>query len=99
MAKVYAVYIMASASGVLYIGVTNNLDRRVLQHKSGVVPGFSARYKTKKLVYFELFGDVRTAIGREKELKGWVRRRKIALIEAKNPGWRDLSERWAAIEA
>jgi putative endonuclease len=89
--KTYSVYIMASASGVLYIGVTNNLDRRVFEHKNKMVPGFSARYNVRKLVYFELFGNVRAAIAREKELKGWLRRRKVALIESVNPHWNDLS--------
>ena len=89
--KTYSVYIMASASGVLYIGVTNDLERRVFQHKNKLVPGFSARYNVQKLVYFELFGDVRAAIAREKELKGWLRRRKVALIESTNPQWKDLS--------
>ncbi len=91
--KTYAVYIMASVSGVLYIGVTNDLERRVLEHKQKLVPGFSARYNVRKLVYFELFADVRAAIVREKELKGWLRRKKIALIESVNPRWQDLSMR------
>jgi putative endonuclease len=91
--KTYSVYIMASASGVLYIGVTNNLDRRVFQHKNKGVPCFSARYNVQKLVYFELFGYVRAAIAREKELKGWLRKRKVALIESVNPHWNDLSLR------
>jgi putative endonuclease len=71
--KTYSVYIMASASGVLYIGVTNDLERRVFEHKHKRVPGFSARYNIQKLVYFETFGDVRAAIAREKQLKGWLR--------------------------
>ena len=82
---------MASASGVLYIGVTNDLDRRVFEHKTKRVPGFSARYNVQKLVYFESFGDVRAAIAREKQLKGWLRSRKVALIESTNPQWKDLS--------
>src|SRR4051812_49683592 len=89
--KTYCVYIMAGASGVIYIGVTNDIERRVVEHKSKSVPGFSARYNLTKLVYFEMFGDVRAAISREKELKGWVRRRKVALIESMNPQWGDLS--------
>ena len=89
--KTYCVYIMAGASGVIYIGVTNDLERRVGEHKRKAVPGFSARYNLTKLVYFEMFGDVRAAISREKELKGWVRRRKVALIESMNPQWSDLS--------
>ncbi len=89
--KTYCVYIMAGASGVIYIGVTNDIERRVVEHKSKAVPGFSARYNLTKLVYFEAFSDVRAAIAREKELKGWLRRRKIALIETVNPRWKDLS--------
>ncbi len=89
--KTYSVYVMASASGVLYVGVTNDLERRVFEHRNKRVPGFSARYNTQKLVYFETFGDVRTAIAREKQLKGWLRSRKVALIESINPQWKDLS--------
>jgi putative endonuclease len=89
--KTYSVYIMASASGVLYIGVTNDIERRVFEHKQKRIPGFSARYNVQKLVYFEAFGDVRAAIAREKQLKGWLRSRKVALIESTNPQWKDLS--------
>jgi putative endonuclease len=92
--KSYCVYIMAGESGVIYIGVTNDIERRVLEHKNRFVPGFSARYNLQKLVYFEVFGDVRAAIAREKQLKGWLRRRKIALIESVNPKWNDLSPAW-----
>jgi putative endonuclease len=88
--KTYCVYIMASASGVLYIGVTNNLENRAFQHASKMVAGFTARYNVRKLVYFELFGDIRVAIAREKQIKGWLRKRKIALIESVNPSWADL---------
>jgi putative endonuclease len=89
--KTYHVYIMASASRVLYIGVTNNLARRVSEHKEKRIPGFSARYRVSELVYFEAFGDIRVAIAREKQIKGWLRTRKIALIETLNPQWKDLS--------
>src|SRR5437762_5118534 len=89
--KTYSVYIMASSSGVLYIGITNDLERRAAEHKKKLVPGFSARYNVSKLVYFELFGNVHAAIAREKQLKGWLRKRKIALIESVNPQWNDLS--------
>src|SRR5690348_5609807 len=89
--KTYCVYIMTGGSGVLYIGVTNDLERRVIEHKNKAVPGFSARYNLTKLVYFEAFHDVRAAIAREKELKGWVRRRKVVLIESANRTWADLS--------
>lgn len=89
--RIYHVYIMASASRVLYVGVTNDLLRRVSEHKQRNVPGFTARYRVTELVYFEAFGDVRVAIAREKQIKGWLRVRKIALIEAFNPRWKDLS--------
>jgi putative endonuclease len=89
---VYHVYMMASASGVLYLGVSWDLERRVLEHKKKVRVGFSSRYNTSKLVYFEAFGQVKSAIAREKEIKGWRREKKVALIEGMNREWRDLSE-------
>jgi len=89
---VYHAYMMASASGVLYIGVTNHLERRVAEHQSKRTPGFSGTYNTTELVYFELFSDIRNAIAREKQWKTWHRNKKIALIERLNPLWRDLSE-------
>ncbi|HTD22446.1 MAG TPA: enoyl-CoA hydratase-related protein [Terriglobales bacterium] len=93
--KIYYVYIMASHKRVLYIDVTSKLEHRVWQHKHDVFPeGFSVRYRTHKLVYFETYSDVVTAITREKELKGWIRSRKVALIDAENPKWRDLSKDW-----
>ena len=85
------VYILSSKSGVLYIGVTSRLDTRFLQHKKKLIGGFSAKYHTDRLVYFEGFEDIRVAIAREKQLKGWRRAKKIALIESLNPAWRDLS--------
>lgn len=88
---VFHVYIMASASGVLYVGVTNHLESRVIEHKQKVVPGFSKTYNTTKLVYFEAFGDIRDAIAREKQLKRWRREKKVFLIEKQNPRWLDLS--------
>ena len=75
-------------------GVTNNIERRVAEHREGRVPGFSARYKTWVLVFVEVFGNVRAAIAREKHIKGWLRRSKIALIESLNPHWKDLSSQW-----
>jgi putative endonuclease len=90
----YHVYIMASRSGVLYIGVTNDLTRRVSEHQRKAVPGFTARYRVSRLVHFESFDQVRDAIAREKQLKGWRREKKIALIEKANSAWRDLSEGW-----
>jgi len=89
---VFHVYIMASASGVLYIGVTNAIEVRVIQHKQQGTPSFTKSYNTTKLVYFEPFTDVRDAIAREKQLKRWRREKKVALIEKQNPQWLDLSE-------
>jgi putative endonuclease len=77
---------------MLYIGVTSNLERRILEHKNKLIPGFTQKYNLHRLVYFESFGDVRDAIVREKQLKGWLRARKVALIESKNPNWNDLSK-------
>ena len=89
---VYHVYIMASESGVLHTGVTNFPERRAAKRKLGQVNGFSQKYKTSKLVYFEPFGDIRNAIAREKQLKRRRREKKVFLIERMNPTWRDLSE-------
>lgn len=88
----YCVYILASANKVLYIGVTNDLRRRLYEHKTGAIPGFTARYKVDRLVYFECTSDPNAAIAREKELKGWKRERKVALIEVDNPEWDDLAD-------
>jgi len=90
----YFVYIMANKTHRLYIGVTNDLQRRVGEHKQGLVPGFTSRYNITRLVYFETFEDIHAAIAREKKLKGWLRAKKIALIESVNPAWDDLSEQW-----
>jgi putative endonuclease len=90
----YSVYIVASYSGVLYIGMTSDLQERVWQHKNGVFEGFTKKYKCHRLVFFERFSHVAHAIRREKQLKGWTRVRKIALIESMNPRWQDLSENW-----
>lgn len=91
----FYVYILSSRSGVLYTGVTNDLVRRVHEHKAGEVPGFTRQYRVNRLVYYESFADVNEAIAAEKRIKGWVRAKKIALIETDNPTWRDLSEDWA----
>ncbi len=88
---VYHVYILASASGVLYTGVTNGLERRVVQHRQDLCDGFTKKYEVKRLVYFEGFGDVRDAISREKQIKGWRREKKLALIRRMNPKFGDLS--------
>ena len=82
---------MTNKSRTLYTGVTNDLERRVYEHKQKLVPGFTAKYNITRLVYFEVAQDVRAAIAREKQIKGWLRRRKIALIESMNPKWADLS--------
>lgn len=89
--KTYYVYIVASASRVLYIGVTNNIKRRVEEHRQKSVPDFTAHYNTRELVHVEPFGSMRAAILREKQLKRWIRAKKIALIESSNPHWKDLS--------
>lgn len=85
---------MSNRSKTLYTGVTSSLDRRVWQHKNHVFPGFTAEYKVDRLVYFEQYSDIRTAIAREKEIKGWTRLKKMALIVSMNPTWRDLSDDW-----
>lgn len=88
----YFVYILSNNyNTVLYIGVTNNLERRIYEHKNELVDGFSKRYKTHKLVYFEQTSNVEEAICREKQLKGWTRKKKEALINSINPQWQDLS--------
>jgi putative endonuclease len=83
---------MTNKSGTLYTGVTNNLERRVYEHKHHLVDGFTKKYKIDKLVYFEDTNDINAAISREKQIKGWLRKKKIALIESMNPSWKDLSE-------
>ena len=78
-------------NSVLYVGVTNNLERRVYEHQSGLIEGFTQKYNVHKLVWYESCGDVKDAIAREKQLKGWVRSKKEALIRQMNPDWKDLS--------
>jgi putative endonuclease len=92
--RFYFTYIIASRSRTLYVGVTGDLHRRVFQHKQKTHPGFTARYNCNRLVWFESFSEVGAAIQREKEIKGWTRARKIALIQPANPTWEDLSEQW-----
>ncbi|OGB73446.1 endonuclease [candidate division Kazan bacterium RIFCSPHIGHO2_01_FULL_44_14] len=92
--KEYYVYIMASRSGVLYVGVTNDLNRRAYEHEHELIPGFSSKYKTQQLVYFESCLDVESAIAREKQFKGWRRSKKETLIQRMNPGWEDISMQW-----
>src|SRR5208282_4389740 len=86
------VYILASKSGVLYIGVTNRLTRRTIEHRQKFVEGFTKKYNVTRVVHWERFGDIRSAIAREKQIKGWLRSKKVALIESRNPGWIDLAE-------
>jgi putative endonuclease len=89
----YFVYILASKrNGTLYVGVTNDLVRRVQEHRQGLVPGFTKRYGVKFLVYFETHNDINEAISREKRVKRWLRKWKLELIESQNPQWRDLWE-------
>ena len=85
-------YIMASESGVIYVGVTSDLPDRVMQHKSRLVPGFTRKYNVTKLVWFEAHSSARAAISREKQIKGWGRMKKVKLIEGRNPTWKDLSQ-------
>ena len=90
----YSVYILGSLSGTLYIGVTSNLPFRVGQHKDHTFRGFTAKYDVDRLLYYETYGEVSKAIAREKQLKGWRREKKVALIEKSNPEWKDLSRAW-----
>lgn len=91
----YYVYILTNWNDqVMYIGVTNNLERRLYEHKNHLVDGFTKKYHVDKLVYYEMTGDVRAAIAREKQLKGWTRAKKNALVRTLNPDWLDLSRDW-----
>jgi putative endonuclease len=92
--KTYFVYIMGRLSGTLYIGITSRPETRVFQHKEHVLPGFTSKYEVDRLLYWESFDDVLKAIDREKQLKGWRRSKKIALIESLNPHWLDMSRGW-----
>ena len=91
----YYVYILSNwCDSVLYIGVTNNLQRRLYEHRNHLAKGFTQKYKVDKLVYFENTGDIRVALEREKQFKGWSRSKKNALITKTNPNWKDLSADW-----
>jgi putative endonuclease len=92
VSKQYYVYILTNKSGTLYTGVTNDLVRRVFEHKNQMVDGFTKRYNLKYLVYYEATDDVHSAIAREKQIKGWLRAKKLQLINSLNPAWKDLSE-------
>ncbi len=90
----YSVYILGSFTGTLYVGVTSDLRHRVWQHKQHALDGFTAQYDVTRLLYFEIYDRVGIAIRREKQLKGWRRGKKIALVEKSNPHWADLSREW-----
>lgn len=94
MDKRYYVYILASRSRNLYIGVTNNIRRRLVEHREGRVLGFTSKYRIFRLVHYEVFGDIRLAIAREKEIKAWRREKKVWLIQERNPTWADLATDW-----
>lgn len=90
----FYVYILANRSRMLYIGITSDLHRRMIEHKQKLLPGYASRYNIRRLLYFERHDDPETAILREKQMKGWLREKKVALIESSNPDWRDLAEDW-----
>lgn len=90
--KSFYVYIMSNPAGITYVGMTNDIARRVSEHKSGVLPGFARKHGTKKLVYYEEFQYVEDAIAREKQIKSWRKEKKRTLIRELNPKWDDLSE-------
>ena len=94
MSKEYYVYIMTNKSRTLYTGVTNNLMRRVYEHKNKLIAGFTSKYNIQFLVYYEMTTVVHAALAREKQIKGWLRAKKVALIDSMNPSWKDLSEEW-----
>ena len=96
MEKTYYVYVLASRSRTLYVGVTSHLLERVKQHREGVFSSFTKQYHIRRLVYFETYWDVRTAIAREKQIKNFTRAKKIALLESRNPTWDDLTAEWFA---
>jgi len=88
----YYVYILTNKSNTLYVGVTNNLQKRLYEHKNKLVNGFTKKYNLNKLIYFEIYQNINDAIKREKQIKGWIRKKKIALIKTKNPNFNDLSK-------
>lgn len=94
MRRTFFTYILSSATGTLYTGITNNILNRSVQHKEKLIEGYTSKYDSDRLVYYESFDDVRKAINREKEIKGWTRKKKISLIEGVNPRWEDLSKTW-----
>jgi len=96
--RAYHVYVLTNHAKMLYVGVTSDLARRLYQHRHGLLPGFTKTYRLRKLVYFETTRDAGAAMAREKEIKGWGRKKKLALVLAANPGWEDLGERFGLVE-
>jgi putative endonuclease len=94
MSKEYYVYIMTNKTRTLYTGVTGDLARRVYEHKNKLIQGFTSKYNIQYLVYYETTASINSAIEREKQIKGWLRAKKVALINSMNPEWKDLSEEW-----
>src|SRR5690242_16897702 len=90
----YFVYILCSFRGTIYTGVTSDLEQRLYEHRNGIRSGFASKYRANRLVYFEATSDVHAAIAREKQIKGWTRAKKAALVSAANPSWRDLAGDW-----
>lgn len=90
----FYVYILTNKTGTLYVGITNNIKKRIHQHKRKAADGFTSKYNIDRLLYYENFSDAYSAIAREKTIKGWVRNKKVELINSLNPGWNDLSEDW-----
>ncbi|HUF52396.1 MAG TPA: GIY-YIG nuclease family protein [Dehalococcoidia bacterium] len=95
--RIYYVYILRNRTGTLYVGVTNDLERRLVEHRLGLTDGFTKRYRINEVVYFEETSDVHVALARERQIKGWTRRRKAALIRSTNPDWRDLAAEWFGV--
>lgn len=93
--KQYYVYILASVSRALYVGITSSLSQRVWEHRHHIKSGHATKYRIDRLVYYEVYHDAKTAIAREKQIKGWRREKKIRLIESTNLGWRDLGTDWS----
>jgi len=92
--KQYYVYILTNKSGTVYVGITSNIKKRIYEHKNKLVEGFTKKYNIDKLIYFETFSDVCSAIAREKTIKGWLRKKKLQLIKTTNPDWVNLSHDW-----
>ena len=90
----YYVYILTNRSKTLYVGVTNNLEKRMFEHKTKSTAGFTSKYNLTRLAYYEQTSDIESALAREKQIKGWLRIKKITLIESSNPQWKDLSLEW-----